>query len=293
MAPALSKAPTAQAAQGTYRSTPKLWIDGQEAPNTLMEDILQIIVEESLHLPGMFTLVIRNDYFPAYPEEQPWRHQALLQIGKTVKIVFESSTTDSQEFQQQIKGQVIEAEITAIEAHFSEKSQAPVIVRGYDTCHRLHRGQYNRSFQNMTDTDVVKKIATEVGIPLGQVENSGAPHEYLFQKNQTNMQFLRGRAARIGFELFNQDGQLHFRKPKANQELSLKWLKDVNSFSVRVTSAEQIKAVEVRAWDYEKKAAIVSTAQTAQLITQTDNGKGSDTSTKFSGKPPTPKRNCG
>lgn len=275
--------------QGTFGSLPKLKVDGQAAPKNLMEDILQIVVEESLHLPGMFTLVIQNDY-QSGRGEQPWRYKDLLQIGKTIEIGFSASTTDAKEFSDDNEGTLIEGEITAIEAYFSEKSQAPMIVRGYDTCHRLHRGQYNRSFQNMTDSDVVKKIAEEVGLKMGAFDDSGEPHDYLFQENQTNMQFLRERADRIGFELFSQDGKLHFREPKAGEELPLKWLKNLSSFRVRMTSAEQVKAVEVRAWDYGEKRAIVSTAQTEHLITNTDNGKGSATSTKFNGKPPTPKR---
>ena len=279
----------AQHAQGNYRAIPSLKIDGKEPPKELMEDILQLVVEESLHLPGAFTLVIQNDYFTGRGDK-PWRYQDILQIGKTVTIGFTGSTTDSQDFSKDNQGQLIEAEITAIEAHFSGKSQAPIIVRGYDTCHRLHRGQHNRSFQNMTDTDIVKKIAEEAGIRKVEADNSGEPHDYVFQENQTNLQFLRQRASRIGFELFNQDGTLHFRKPKAGKELSLKWLKEVNSFRVRVTSAEQVKEVEARAWDYGEKRAIVSTASTEQLITKTDNGEGVATSSKFSGKPTNPKR---
>ncbi|WP_446878047.1 VgrG-related protein [Phormidesmis sp. 146-33] len=159
------------------------------------------------------------------------------------------------------------------------------------TMHRLYRGQHNRSFQNVTDSDVVKKIAEEAGIQIKTpLDNSGEPHDYLFQENQTNMAFLRDRASRIGFELFNQDGKLHFRKPKPGNELALKWLKNLSSFRVRVSSAEQVKEVEVRAWDYGEKRAIVSTKRTDEVITQTDNGKGSDTSTKFNGKPTKPKR---
>ncbi len=275
--------------QGSFAALPSLKVDGQPAPKTLMEDILQIVVEESLHLPGMFTLVIQNAYFSGRNEE-PWRYKDLLQIGKTVKIGFSSSTTDSKDFDEKNEGSLIEGEITAIETHFSEKSQAPVIVRGYDTMHRLHRGQYNRSFQNVTDSDVVKKIAEEAGIPIETLDKSGEPHDYLFQENQTNMAFLRERASRIGFELFNQDGKLHFRKPKPGDELALKWLKNLSSFRVRVSSAEQVKEVEVRAWDYGEKRAIVSTKRTDEVITKTDNGKGSDSSTKFNGKPSTPKR---
>ena len=243
-----------QPSHGSFRSEPKLTIDGQDAPKPLMEDILQIVVEESLHLPGMFTLVIQNDYFPGHRDEKPWRYKDLLQIGKSVEIDFGSSTTDSKDFDQKSEGTLIKGEITAIETHFSERSQAPIVVRGYDTLHRLHRGQYNRSFQNVTDKDIVQKIAQEAGIELGTLDASGEPHDYVFQSNQTNMDFLRERANRIGFELFNQNGRLNFRKPKVDNQLALKWLKDVGSFRVRMSSAEQVKEVEVTRLGLRRKA---------------------------------------
>jgi phage protein D len=106
----------------------------------------------------------------------------------------------------------------------------------------------------MTDSDIVKKIIQEVGIKAGTIDASGVAHDYAFQENQTNMEFLRQRADRIGFELFLQDGKLNFRKPKADsKKLTLTWLTDLRSFRVRVTSAEQVKEVEVRAWDYKEK----------------------------------------
>jgi phage protein D len=277
-----------------YRALAKLEIDGQQAPTSLMNDILQITVEESLHLPGMFILVVQNDYFPGQAPElkdKPWRYHDLLKIGASVKIGFISSTTDSPVFKDSNEGTVIEGEITAIEAFYNEQSQAPVIVRGYDVSHRLYRGRHNRSFQNMTDSDIVKKIADEVGIQIGAIDPSGVVHDYVFQQNQTNMEFLRQRAARIGFEFFVQDGKLNFRNPKGDPQnnLKLKWLKDIHSFRVRLTSAEQVKEVEVRAWDYSQKRPIVSTKNQENVITENRNGKGSDTSNKFKGQPSKPK----
>lgn len=279
-------------AAGNYRALATLKINGQDVPKNLMDDLIQIVVEESLHLPGMFTLVVRNDYKPGQAQDKPWRYKDLLQIGKPVKIGFTSSTTEAKEFSQEQQGEVLEGEITAIEAQFSEAAQAPIIVRGYDVSHRLHRGQFNRSFQNMTDSDIVKKIAKEVRIDIGEdtIDSSGAPHDYVFQENQTNMAFLRGRATRIGFELFVQDGKLHFRKPKADKDLlKLKWLTDIHAFHVRSTSAEQVQEIEVRAWDYSQKRSIVATAKSEQVITETQNGKGSKTSSKFNGQPAKPK----
>ncbi|PSN10823.1 type IV secretion protein Rhs, partial [filamentous cyanobacterium CCT1] len=263
-------------------------LDGSAAAADLQEDILQVSVEESLHRPSLFTLVLRNDYQPGGQADQPWKHEGLFQIGQAVTIGFDPSTTESKAYGQGEKGTVLEGEITAIEACFSEKTQAPVIVRGLDLSHRLHRGYHNRSFQNMTDSDIVKKIAAEVGLTLGAIDESGIPHDYLFQANQTNMAFLRSRAARIGFELFIQDGKLHLRKPKSDQKISLTWLKDLHSFRTRVSSAEQVQAVEVRAWDYSAKRSLIAKANTEQLITATENGRGSETSSAFEGHPSQP-----
>ncbi len=275
---------------GNYLALPKVQIEGQssEKMKLIQEDIVQIIVEESLHLPAMFTIVIRNDYFPGGQDENKWKHQDLLEFGKKVKIGFSSSTTESQDFSEEKEGYLIEGEITAIETHFTEQSQAPIVIRGYDISHRLHRGQWNRSFQGMTDSDIVKKILAEVVIEPGQIDESGIPHEYVFQNNQTNMEFLRERAARIGFELFVQDGKLNFRRPKSTQKIKLKWLTNLHSFRVRLTSAEQVKEVNVRAWDYKQKKPIVSTRNSENVITTTENGQGSVAISEFKGKPTKP-----
>ncbi len=264
----------------TYVAVPLLQIGGQNAPDNLMEDILQISVEESLHLPSMFTLVVYNPYLPGRSEDKPWRYDDLLRVGQKVKIGFQSSTTAAPEFAQLHQDYVMDGEITALESHFTSDSQAPVIVRGYDISHRLHRGRYNRSFQNYTDSDVVREIAGQLGIQIGQLDASGEVHDYIFQENQTNMEFLRQRATRIGFELFVQNGQLSFRKPSTSGTLQLKWLQDIHSFRVRVTTAEQVSGVEVRAWDYSQKQAIVASKQTGQVLTETDQGSGANVSQK-------------
>ena len=272
----------------TYAAKPRLSIDGKEASSELLEDLLQLTVEENLHLPGVFTLIFRNSALPGQEGEEIWQHEDLFAIGKSIKVGFESSASASPEFEEQYEGNVLTGEITAIETHFTAGAQAPIIVRGYDASHRMHRGRFNRSFQNMTDSDIVKKIAAEVGISTQKIDSSGAPHDYVFQQNQTNMAFLRSRAARNGFELFVQDGKLNFRQPKADSALELTWLKDLSSFQVRVSSAEQVSAVEVRGWDYLTKKTLVANKSADQVITETEYGKGKQTSNVFEEKPASP-----
>ncbi len=271
-------------------SQPLVKINGAPAHDELIKDIMQISIEESIHLPSMFMMVVHNAYRPSRQEDQPWQqpYADQLKIGNKITIGFVSSTTDAFP-DAQTDELITDAEITAIDVNFTNGSEAHVVVRGYDVAHRLHRGRYNRSFLNQTDSDIVRKIVSEVGIELEQVDDSGEPHDYVFQENQTNMEFLRERAARIGFELFVQNSKLNFRKPQPSQNnnssTDLKWLKDISSFSTRVTSAEQVSTVEVRSWDYGQKKLIAPTASVEQVITSNDYGKGSSTSTKFNVTP--------
>lgn len=253
----------------------------EDAPEELIKDLLQINVEESLHLPAMFTIVVHNSYLPSREKDKPWRHEHFFKIGNKLRVGFSASTTEAVAFSQGAEGYLIEGEITGIEVHFTNKSEAPIVVRGYDVSHRLHRGRHNRSFLNKTDSDIVNDIAREAHIQIGTVQDSGPPHDYVFQENQTNMEFLRERAARIGFELFIQNNKLYFRKPESNGSLTLQWLRDINSFSTRVTSAEQVSGVEVRGWDYSSKKPIIETANSERVMTATGNQLGSSTSREF------------
>ncbi|MEO0351174.1 MAG: VgrG-related protein [Cyanobacteria bacterium P01_A01_bin.15] len=278
----------------SYRALPIIKIDDEDAPQDILENVLQITIEESLHRPSLFTLTIRNDYQSGVSEDDPWNRQESFAIGKTIAIGFSPSVPESEaDEQEESKTYLIEGEITAIETQFTERTQAPIVVRGYDHSHRLHRGCHNRSFQNMTDSDIVKKIAEEVNLKTESdtVDDSGEPHDYLFQENQTNMAFLRSRAARIGFELFVRDRTLYFRQPRAEKEnLELTWLKEVRSFNVRVSSTEQVKSVEVRGWDYAIKQPIIATADSEQVLTKIDpNQSGTETSTAFDKMQETPK----
>jgi phage protein D len=264
----------------TYRSQFSLSIEGTLASEELIADILQVSAEESLHQLGMFTLIISNNYFSG-SGTAPWTHMSTFAIGKKIKIGFTSSTTGDPNYDDASTAYILEGEITAIETDFTEDARAPIIIRGYDVAHRLHRGRCSQSFINMTDSDIVQALAGESSIALGTVTATTPVHKYVFQENQTNMEFLQERAARNGFELYMQDGKLNFRKPTNDEELELKWLQDLSSFRVRVTGAEQVSSVEVRGWDYTTKRTIVSTASTEAVITSNTSGKGSTSSTTF------------
>ena len=266
----------------SFVATLQLYLDGVLAPQRLVDSILQLSVEESLHLPTMFTIVVRNAYLPANVEDEPWQFEPLFRFGQAIRINFGVMTEDDDNNFSTLEDSetLLIGEVTAIETHLTAEAQAPIIIRGYDHSHRLHRGRHCRSFQNMTDSDIVQKIAQEVQIPCGQIDETPGPYGYedinqasgyVYQENQTNMEFLRSRAARHGFELFVENDKLHFRRPAPGESLSLTWLQEITSFRIRMTSAEQVSAVEIRGWDYSQKKAIVSRKELPKTSEQTQS----------------------
>lgn len=270
----------------------------------IQQNILEVFVEESLHLPAMFVLKILNSDERTGEAEKLLGYEKYFNMGDTIKIGFAVTKQDYASEDDIENSHLIDGEITAIEGNFIAKGRAEIVVRGYDVSSRLQRGRYTKSFQEMSDSDIVKKIAKldEVNIDIGQVDDSGPIHDHVFQTNQTNMEFLRERAARIGFELFVQDNKLNFRKPPSSCEdndlLKMKWSKDFTSFKTRVTSAEQVRVVEVRSWDYKNKKLIseLADSESGHVPTETVNGQGSSASTALElfqelpfNKPETPK----
>jgi phage protein D len=77
----------------------------------------------------------------------------------------------------------------------------------------------------------------------------------VLQHNQTDLEFLQVRAARLGYEVFVRDKTLYFRRPRfdraATETLSLD--QDVIAFYPRLTTMSQVSDVQVQGWDAARK----------------------------------------
>jgi phage protein D len=152
-------------------------------------------------------------------------------------------------------------EITGLEPEFSANEVPMLTVRGYDRRHRLLRGRKTRSFTQVKDSDIASQIAADAGL-TAQVEGTAVTLDYVLQHNQSDLQFLRQRARRIGYEVVVEDKTLHFRPHQnaASEVLTLTWENDLIEFHPRLTTLEQVGQVAVRGWNPKDKEAVVAEA---------------------------------
>lgn len=176
---------------------------------------------------------------------------------------------------------IFKGEAVGIEPTYKTGGESRCVIRAFSRLHRLLRGRKSRTFLDQKDSDIATTIAQENGL-TATCDATTVSYDHLYQHNQSDLEFLRVRAARIGYEVYVEDKKLYFCKPRADRDSGIEIrLNDPSapyrfeSFTPRLSSAGIVQKVEVRAWDPEKKKEIVAqaTAQSSSLGSATGASK--------------------
>lgn len=240
-------------ANESYLSQFYIRIDGRPAPKDLTNSLIEIVVEDNLHLPDMFAIQLHDNNLK-------WSNSDLLAIGKAVEISAQAPQPKSRQLGPRTV--LIEGEITGLEPDILENGIPSLTIRGYDRAYRLHQGRRTRSFLKSTDSEIVQRLAEEVSLKSDGIKPTKTIHEHVVQSNQTNMDFLLERAKRLGFDLYVEGETLYFAPPEPMhlEPPRLTWGENLLSFHSCLSVVHQVDEVLVRSWDPQTKREIVSRA---------------------------------
>jgi phage protein D/phage baseplate assembly protein gpV len=243
--------------QQQHTGTFKVGVEGAPLAPDAERMLVGAVVDDNLNLPDLFSLTFRD------PE-----HKALaaagLKIGAKVRVSLISEQHPGGE-------PLIAGEVTALEAEH-DPGGTLVVARGFDHSHRLFRGRRTETYSNVTYADVTRTVATRAGLQVGRIDPTPGVHQHVSQGNLSDWQFLRSLAAEIGFEVAVLDGKLELRNPakasgapgratlEPQDPLQLSLGANLLRLRAVVTSAEQVKEVQVRGWDVGQKRALVGSA---------------------------------
>ena len=250
---------TATAATRTQTSPVRIKLAGQDISPDEMAQLLDVTIEQDLVLPDAFTLRFRDsDQRPGQDEQSVF---AFLDgdrfaVGAEVEIL---------SAREEVPASLLKGEVVAVEADARADGAPLVTVRGYDNAYRLHRERKSRTFLNVSDADLVRTIAREYGLST-QAGPATTIHDHIFQDNQTDWEFLRTRAHRIGYELFVRDRVLHFRAPGAAGETpEVEFYLSLLRLRLRLSAPSQVSEVVVKGWDPKQKQEVVGQASRATV----------------------------
>jgi phage protein D/phage baseplate assembly protein gpV len=219
-------------------------LSGSLVAEELMRDVFDITVENSLHMPDAATIILNDPGLK-------WIDDPVLAPGKPIEI-----SASPPEVAGSDAKRIFDGEIVGLEPEFGPATHK-LTIRAFDRLHRLSRGRKVRSFQNVTDSDMARRFAAEVGLQA-DVEPTRQVHPYLFQNNQTNLEFLRERAIALGYALYVLDKKLCFKAlAPTPRVVNLRWGDSLSEFRPRMTTIDQISSVMVRGWDPRTRKEIV------------------------------------
>jgi len=213
-----------------------------------MAKVVEVRVHDSLILPDTFLVKVADAGLELVD-------LGYFDIGNEVEIELGGLTANK-------LTSVIKGEIASVEPSFG-RSKAEVIVRGYDFSQRMHRTTRTRTYQNVTASDIARKVANDAGLSPGTIEESGPdpPYKFVQQNNETDWDFLWRLARLHDFEVVVVDKTLHFRRAgQTMSECRLAWGEDLLAFRPRVSAIQQVEEVVVRGWDPERKQVIEAAA---------------------------------
>jgi phage protein D len=229
-------------------------VDGANLDPKFRDSVIEVKVVDSLQLPDMAMVRLKDPKGDAV-DSQP------MQLGKDLEIKTagkgEKATTS-----------IFKGQIAAVEPEFGQQGVV-ISIRAYDKAHKLNRQRKTRTFQQMSASDMVRKIASEAGLQA-DVKSTSVVHEFFQQSNETDWDFAWRLALMHDYEVVVKDTKLLFRPANQGKDgnVTLTYQDNMLSFRPRMSGVQQPQTVNIRAWDPKAKQAVTGTATSPQTTSE-------------------------
>jgi phage protein D len=253
-----------------YISCPTVFINGQ-ADNKLSGLIQSVLVEETTE--GLYRCeALFNNYGltkNGTSEDYLYAASSSLDFGKdfAIHMPLNDSTTS----------QVFRGKISGLEAEYLAGGGALMMVLAEDQLQALRMTRRTRTFEDISDEDVMRQIAQEHSLTPDLALLPGPTHKILAQVNQSDLAFIRERARNSSVELWVKEKTLvtKRRTDRAKKTLELGYGAKLLSFSVRADLAHQCTEMHVTGWNVSAKDVIAAKCDQSAIQGKLEAGNSS------------------
>ncbi|RKQ91379.1 uncharacterized protein involved in type VI secretion and phage assembly [Solirubrobacter pauli] len=230
-------------------------VNGAELDPTYRALLTEVKVVDSLTLPDM-ALIRITDQKGENIDSNP------LQLGAKIEI-------KAGQMADRATASIFKGQIAAVEPEFTPQGVV-LSARAYDEAHKLNREKKTRTFQQMSASNMAQKVASEAGLPVGEIKSTSVVHEFFQQSNETDWAFLWRLAMMHDYEVVVADSKFNFRPANVSKgsATEVRWGDTLQTFRPRMSGIQQVNEVEVRAWDPKNKQAVVGTASSPETTSK-------------------------
>jgi phage protein D len=248
-----------------YASRPTVLVGGRPQPGLGDSQLLSLLVEETTL--GLFRCEARFLNWGPKDDHTDFLFfdRQVLDFGKDFAVELGPPGASRRAFA---------GRITGLEAQYPPRRPPELTVLAEDRFQDLRMERRTRSFENVSDADVVRQIAGQQGL-TAQVDVDGPTYRVLAQVNQSDLAFLRERVAAVDAELWVEGRTLNAqaRSRRSAGTLTLTYGSNLQEFSVLGDLSHQRTAVRVSGWDVAGKQALDEEVGESAITAELNGGR--------------------
>ncbi len=235
-------------------------IDGAEASDAHFQSY---IVDRDMFQPDMAAIVLANQG-DVYSSKK---------VGASIEIKVGNDKTS-----------IFKGEIIGLEPVYKGGDKTIITIRAMNKLHRLLRKRKSITFTDKSDQQILNQVVGDAGLTLDWKHETSITYKHVYQHNQSDLEFLRTRAARMGCHVWCVDTTVNVKQPDTQSgpiaTLNVDQEADavLHRLAPRLNSSAVINKVTVKGWNPETKELITGDAsvQSSKLGSQTSvAGSGS------------------
>lgn len=165
-------------------------IGSLEASQKSNSGVEAFFVEEHLDMVGMAQITLRPNQSIDFSQ---------FKIGEDVSI---KVSGESREWKGIITGFRLAV----------EGNENKLTIIAMDPLCKLSSSRHTRTWEDMADSDIVSDVLGKAGVSAGTVTSTSGVNPYVFQRNESDLNFLKRLAARNGFVLRAVEGKVNFEE---------------------------------------------------------------------------------
>jgi phage protein D len=263
----------------TYTPAPEVRVAGR-VPDGFAELLVAATVEESV--TGLARCEVRLDNWGASGSGAGYvfDDRSVVDFADEVEVAF--GPPDE-------RATVFHGRLTAIEAQYGIDTGPTVVLLAEDALQDLRMTRRTRTFEEVSDADVVRSIASDHDLTADvDLDLDGPTHTELSQLNQSDLAFLRERVLPHGVDVWLDGTTLHVGD-RDDDPIVLRHGRELLSFRVIADLAVQATEQRVAGWDVAAKEAVLETATPSSVGGDlgSDLGGGDLLAEKFGERPAT------
>jgi phage protein D len=217
-------------------------------------DFISFVVDRDMYQPDMAAVVLSN---------QNNIYGGKFKVGQSVEIKVGDDLVS-----------IYKGEIVGFEGVYKGGQVTKLLIRAMNKMHRLLRKRKSITYTEKTDEAILQDVVKDAGIKLNWKHETKITYKHVYQHNQTDLEFLRTRAARLGCHVWCVGDEIFVKEPNfgnsSKKALSVDKKNEIRGFTPRINSASVVKKVTVRGWNPETKELITGDAEAVKSALGTE-----------------------